>query len=183
MAFVFKHKRNISGNVLRRLISLFGKSDLGPLLPTSLDDNVKDLVLCPHCPSVRVQSSPSDSHPLGTSVEDLLQGHFKLVYHRRVLYFPPATVQRLCAMSSTPTVMKTVDTVEAKVAEGTEWIVVSIHVDVHVMIGVICKAIRVSSLTPRAKEYIERVGASKERSKGGMWVSVEGVVIRSPLAS
>lgn len=86
-------------------------------------------------------------------------------------------------MPSTSTMMKTVDAIEAKVAEGTEWIVVSIQVNVHVMIGVICKAIRASPLTPRAKENIKRVGASKERSKGGMWVSVEGVVICSPLAT
>lgn len=86
-------------------------------------------------------------------------------------------------MSSTSAMMKTVDTIEAKVAEGTERIIISIHVNVHVMIGVICKAIRVSSLTPRAKKYIERVGASEKRSKGGMWISVEGVVICSPLAT
>ncbi len=70
--FVFEHKCNISRNFLRCLITLFGEGDLCPFLPASLDNNVKDLVLCPHCPSIWVQSSASDSHPLGTSMEDLL---------------------------------------------------------------------------------------------------------------
>jgi len=105
------------------------------------------------------------------------------MYYRRVLYFPPATMKGLIAMSSTSTMVKTVDTIETKVAEGTEGIIISIHFNVLVMVTMVCKAISGSSLASRAKEYIEGVGASKERSKGGMWITMEGVVICSPLST
>lgn len=106
------------------------------------------------------------------------------MYHRRVLYFPPAAVEGLVTMSSTSTVMKPIDTTEAKVAEGTERIIISIHVNVHVMIAnMVTSAIGGSPLASRAEEYIEGVGASKERSKGGMWIPMEGVVICSPLST
>lgn len=105
------------------------------------------------------------------------------MYHRRVLHFSTATMKLLITMSSTSTMMKTVNTIEAKVAEGTERIIISIHVNVHVMVTMVCKAISRSSLASRAKEYIEGVGASKERSKGGMWIPMESVVICSPLST
>lgn len=106
------------------------------------------------------------------------------MYHWRVLYFLPATMKRLITMSSTSTVMKTIDTIEAKVAKGTERIIISIHVNVHVMIAnMVTSAIGGSPLASRAKEYIEGVGASKERSKRGMWIPMEGVVICSPLST
>lgn len=106
------------------------------------------------------------------------------MYHWRVLYFLPATMKRLITMSSTSTVMKTIDTIEAKVAKGTERIIISIHVNVHVMITtMVISAIGGSPLASRTKEYIEGVGASKERSKRGMWIPMEGVVICSPLST
>lgn len=85
MPFIFKHKGYVSRNVLRGLIPLLWEGDLGPLLPPLLDDNVEDLVLCPHAPSVRVQPAAGDLHALRAAVEDLLQRDFQLVDHWRVL--------------------------------------------------------------------------------------------------
>lgn len=73
MSFVFQHKGYVSRNVLRGLIPLFWKGNLGPLLPALLDDDVENLVLRSHAPSVGVQPAAGDLHALGTAVEDLFQ--------------------------------------------------------------------------------------------------------------
>lgn len=60
--------------------------------------------------------------------------------------------------------------------------VILIHV--HVLLCVVAvvivegKAIRAAMTAVGAKEHVEGVGATKERGKGGMGVSMEGVVIR-----
>lgn len=45
---VFEHECNVSWNVLRGLVALLGEGDFGPFFPASLDDNIEDLVFCPH---------------------------------------------------------------------------------------------------------------------------------------
>lgn len=91
VSFVFKHKGYVSRNVLGGLVPLLREGDLGPLFPALLDDDVENLVLCPHAPSIRVQPSPCDLHALGAAMEDLLQGDLQLVDHWRVLLLPPST--------------------------------------------------------------------------------------------
>lgn len=87
--FVFEHKGYICRNVLRGLVPLFREGDLGPFLPALLDDNVEDLVLCPHASPIWVQPAAGDLHALGTAVEDLFQRDLQLVDHRGVLLLPP----------------------------------------------------------------------------------------------
>lgn len=85
MPFILKDKGYVSRNVLRGLVPLFWEGDLGPLLPALLDDNVEDLVLCPHAPPVWVQPAAGDLHALCAAVEDFFQRDLQLMDHRRVL--------------------------------------------------------------------------------------------------
>lgn len=179
VSFVFEHKHNISWNVLRCLISLLREGDLGPFFPASLDDNIQDFVFCPRCSSIWVEAAASNAHAFSTSMEDFLQRYPQLVYQRRILYLPPgvaAAVQRFITRPSTCPTMEPIETVEAKVAEGAEWVIISIHVNVHIMVS---STIAGVPMTSRAKENIKGVRAAKERCKCGMWISMEGVVIRS----
>lgn len=82
---VFKYKHYVGGNVLRGLVPLLWESNLGPLLPALLDDNVEDLVLCPHATPVWIQPATSDLHTLGAAVKDLLQRDFQLMNHWSIL--------------------------------------------------------------------------------------------------
>lgn len=86
---IFKHKGYVSRNVLGGLVPFLWEGDLGSFLPALLDDNVEDLVLCPHAPPIWVQSAAGDLHALGAAVEDLLQGDLQLVDYRRVLVLSP----------------------------------------------------------------------------------------------
>lgn len=85
VTFVFKHKGYVSRNVLRGLVPLLWEGDLGPLLPSLLDDDIEDLVLCPHAPPIWVQPAAGDLHTLGAAVEDFFQGDLQLMDHWRVL--------------------------------------------------------------------------------------------------
>lgn len=73
MSFVFKYKDYVSRNVLRSLVPLLWEGDFGALFPALFDDNIEDLVLCPHAPPIRVQPAAGDLHALGAAVEDLFQ--------------------------------------------------------------------------------------------------------------
>lgn len=99
---------------------------------------------------------------------DLFQGHLELVDHRWILDLPPC-VQGLLVPPVNP-----IDAIEAKPAEGTERVVVIIHIHVFLV-----KAIEHPGAAA-GEEDVERVGASKEGCKGGMRVSMEGVVESVP---
>lgn len=73
MSLVFKHKHYVGRNVLWGLVPLLWESNLGPLLPALLDDDVEDLILRSHAPTVWIQPAASDLHAFGAAVEDLLQ--------------------------------------------------------------------------------------------------------------
>lgn len=96
---------------------------------------------------------------------DLLQGHSQLMDHGRVLHLAPR-VQRFRGSPGTPA-----QPIEAKAAEGTKGVLIFIHIHV-----IRVKATEGASRAAAGKEDIERVGATKEGSKSGMGVPVEGVV-------
>lgn len=165
MGLVFEHKDDISRDVVRCGITLFGKGDLGAFLPAALDDNVQDLVLGAHSSPIRVETPPCDLHALGGAVVDLLQGHPQLMHHRWVLHLAPR-VQWFWGSPWTPT-----QPIEAKAAKGAKWILIFIHIHV-----VWVKATEGSSGPAAGKEDIEGVGATKEGGKGGVGIPVKGVV-------
>lgn len=165
MGLVFEHKDYVCRDVVRCGITLFGESDLGAFLPATLDDNVQDLVLSAHSSPVRVEASPCDLHTFGGAMVDLLQGHPQLMHHRWVLHLAP----RVQWFWSSP--WTSAQPIEAKAAKGAKWVLIIIHIHV-----IWIKTTEGSSRAGAGKEYIEGVGAAKEGGKGGMGVSMEGVV-------
>lgn len=165
MGLVFEHKYYVSRDVVRCGITLFGEGDLGAFLPATLDDNMQDFVLSAHSSPIRVEASPCDLHTLGGAMVDLLQGHPQLMHHRWVLHLAPR-VQWFGGSSWPPT-----QPIEAKAAEGTKWVLIIIHIHV-----IWIKTTEGSSGATAGKEDIEGVGATKEGGKGGMGVSMKGVV-------
>lgn len=183
VSFVFKHKGYVGRNVLRRLVPLLWEGDLGSLLPAFLDDYVKDLVLCPHAPSIWIQPAAGDLHALGAAVEDLLQRDLQLVDHRGVLLLSPSP-QALRRHPPPPAALPWEAVVhptwKTKLPPKMSKRVILIHVHVLLRVVVIVerKTIGAAVTAVGAKEHVEGVGATKEGGKGGVWVSMEGVVVR-----
>lgn len=183
MPFVFKHKGDVGRNVLRGLVPLLWEGDLGSLFPALLDDNVEDLVLCPHAPPIWVQPAAGDLHAFGAAVEDFLQRDLQLVDHRRVLVLSPGP-EALRRHPSPPAALPWKAVVHPpwkpelspKMSEG----VILIHIHVLLRVVVIVEGEPVGAVVAAvgAKKHVEGVGAAKEGGKGGMGVSVEGVVVR-----
>lgn len=165
---VLEDEDDVSRDVVWGGVPFFGECDFGSLLPTPFDDNVKDLILSSHGPAIRIEPSAGDLHPLGGAVVDLFQGHLELMDDRRVLDLPPC-VQGLLVPPVNP-----INAIEAKTAKGTERII--IIVDIHIFL---VKAIEHPGAAA-GEEDIERVGASKERRKSGVGVSMERVVESVP---
>lgn len=165
MRLIFEHEDNVSRDVVRCGITLFGESDLGAFLPATLYDNVQDLVLCAYSSPVRIKAPSCDLHALGGAVVDLLQRHPQLMHHRRVLHLAPR-VQWFWGSPWTPT-----QPIEAKAAKGTKWVFIFIHIHV-----IWVKATEGTSGAAAGKEDIEGVGATKEGGKGGVGVPMKCVV-------
>lgn len=163
---VLQDEDNVSRDVVRGGVSFLGEGDLGAFLPTSLDDDVQDLVLAPHRSPVRVQPPAGDLHPLCGTVVDFLQRNFELVNHRGILHLP-AHVDGLRVPPVDP-----VEAIEAKTAESTEGIVAVV---VHIHAVLVVKAVEDPG-PATAEEDVEGVGAPKEGGEGGVRVSMEGVV-------
>lgn len=179
--FVLQHKGYVCRNVLRGLVPFFGESDLGPFLPALLNDNVEDLVLRPHAPSIRVQPASRNLHALSATMEDLLQGDLQLMDHGGVLVFP-AGPQALRWLASPPaalareTVVGGEAELPAEVGEGV--VLLHVHILLRVMLAVEGEAVGAAVAAVGAEEHVEGVGAAKKGGERGVRVSMEGVVVR-----
>lgn len=166
---VLQDENYVSRDVVWSSVAFLGEGDLGALFPPTLDDKVQDLILSPHGSAIRVQPPPGDLHSLGRPMIDLLQRDLQLMDYRWILHLS-AHVDGFRVPPVHP-----IDPTETKPAKGTERIV-AVLIDIHVLM---VEAVEDTG-TAAGEEDVKGVGAPKEGSKGGMGVSMEGVVESVP---
>lgn len=152
---VLNHKHYVGGNVGRRLVSLFGKGNLGPLLPAPFDVHGEDLVFGAHGAAVRVQPLARDLHLLGATREHFFQAHFELVHYWRIFLLFSGPVR-----TAWPRLEGSGKSAHSSHSEGCKG-VVNVHVIIYTASG--------------CKKLIKRATATKELCKDGVRITMKSI--------